>query len=120
MRVQATCFDPRDLANRLSPAIHGEPIPAPDLDAARLLSDPDLLARTRMAFEAGELRNSELGPALIGVRSTDSAPLRREAASALGKMRFAAGADALRSLQADLDPLVRDAAARALQKLEIR
>jgi HEAT repeat protein len=70
-----------------------------------------------MAFDAGELRSGDLGPALIECTKHGFAPLRREAASALGKIRFAPGADALRSLQADLDPLVREAAARALQNL---
>jgi len=114
-------FDPRDLANRLSPAIHGEPIPAPDLDAARLLSDPDLLARTRMAFEAGELRNSELGPALIECTKHGFAPLpsrggerSRKDALRARRRRTAIAPGRPRSARA------RTAAARALQKLEIR
>ena len=57
-------------------------------------------------------------PALQESLGHGYAPLRREAARALGKLKAQDTIARLRTLSIDLDPLVREAAAEALGKLE--
>lgn len=113
-------IDPRDFRNQLYQGPRLRLHAVHSFDAARLLSEPDLLIRIETVFGAGAVGQIDAGPALIECTKHGFAPLRREAATAIGELAYEPGAGALRSLQADLDPLVREAAARALQKLEKR
>lgn len=90
----------------------------PELNPVPMLSDSDVLVRCVAAVACAKLRATEGGPRLVEMTKRGFAGERREAALAIGDLHYAAGADALRALVKDIDPLVRKAAAKALAKVE--
>jgi thiol-disulfide isomerase/thioredoxin len=89
-------------------------------DPTPALADPEPEVRCAAAWSAGRLNAAAAAPALADCLSHGYAPLRREAARALGKLKAHDSIARLRTLSIDLDPLVREAAADALAKLEAR
>jgi HEAT repeat protein len=84
------------------------------------LADPDVGVRKKAAFKLGNVGPTAL-PALVGALKDDAPEVRREAILALLKCGAAASeaAPTLSALhQHDLDPQVRNYAARALEKLQ--
>jgi HEAT repeat protein len=82
-------------------------------DPTPALADPDLGVRSSAAWSAGQLKTALAAAALIRCLDNGYAPLRREAARALGKLGSKDAVDRLNALSHDLDPLVRDAAKEA-------
>jgi thiol-disulfide isomerase/thioredoxin len=128
-------LDPRDFGHRLErasragmPSIDGVDSPDPFLrreaayflpfanwfgragariDPTALLSDPDVLVRCTAAAACARMRSKEAGPRLVEMTRSGFAGERREAALAIRAIKYEAGAEALRALRRDLDPLVR-------------
>ncbi|MFN0243587.1 MAG: redoxin family protein [Planctomycetota bacterium] len=94
-------------------------LPTP-LDAAAALTDADVLVRCAAARACGERKLEATWSSLGGCLSHGFAPLRREAAVALGKLGVKASAEFLQACARDLDPAVRAAALQALQAIEGR
>jgi thiol-disulfide isomerase/thioredoxin len=86
-------------------------------DPTPSLSDSDACVRTAAAWSAGQLKVAGASTALIECTNHGYAPLRREAARALGAIGASDAASRLDALTHDSDPLVRDAAKDALAKL---
>lgn len=88
------------------------------IDPTPLLADPDPFVRCQAAFAAGELGTRAAIPALVEASRNGFAPLRRECAHALGRLRAKDAKARLEELARDLDPLVRAHARTALAALE--
>jgi thiol-disulfide isomerase/thioredoxin len=86
-------------------------------DPTPALADPDLNVRCAAAWSAGQLKAAGAGTVLIESLANGYAPLRREAARALGKIGSKEAVAGLNALTHDLDPLVREAAKDSLTKL---
>jgi thiol-disulfide isomerase/thioredoxin len=98
----------------------GAPEIVADMHPERFLVDADPLVRCTAAWTSGRCGARQAGPALISALQHGHAPLRREAARALGLLKVADAAERLRALTNDIDPLVRDAARAALQRAGTR
>lgn len=98
----------------------GAPELITDLHPERFLTDADALVRCTAAWTSGRCGARQAGPALIQCLKSGFAPLRREAARALGRLKIADATEPLRALANDIDPLVRDAVGTALQRTGTR
>jgi thiol-disulfide isomerase/thioredoxin len=91
-----------------------------EFDPTASLADADATVRAAAAWSAGQLKLAGARGALIECTSHGYAPLRREAARALGLLvatDSAGAAGRLEALTRDYDPLVREAAKDALAKI---
>ncbi len=98
----------------------GAPEVVADMHPERFLVDADPLVRCIAAWTSGRCGARQSGPALVTALKHGHAPLRREAARALGLLKVADATEPLRALANDIDPLVRDAARAALQRAGTR
>lgn len=98
----------------------GAPEIVADLHPERFLTDADPLVRCTAAWTSGRCGARQSGPALITALQSGYAPLRREAARALGLLKVADAAEPLRALANDIDPSVREAARAAASRIATR
>lgn len=87
------------------------------VDPTPLIADVDLFVRCQAAWAAGELGTHGAVAALLAASQHGFAPLRRECAHALGRLRAVEAKTRLEELTRDLDPLVRAHARTALAAL---
>jgi HEAT repeat protein len=81
----------------------------------RMMGDPQVGGVA--AFLAGRMGEVAVEPLLVSLRD-ESPVVRARAAQLLGDLRVARAAEPLRSLTSDADPSVREAAEKALERLE--
>jgi thiol-disulfide isomerase/thioredoxin len=98
----------------------GAPEVVADMHPERFLTDADPLVRCTAAWTSGRCGARQAGAALIAALQSGYAPLRREAARALGLLKSAEATEPLRSLANDIDPAVRDAARAAASRIATR
>lgn len=80
-----------------------------------LVSDSDPLVRATASWAVGHLGAASATKALVENLAHGFAPVRRESARALGKLRAESAVPALTKLANDIDPLVRSAANDAVR-----
>lgn len=98
----------------------GMPELVADMHPERFMTDADPLVRCTAAWTCGRCGARQAGATLISALQSGYAPLRREAARALGLLKVAEAVEPLRALEHDIDPLVREAARKAAQRAGTR
>jgi HEAT repeat protein len=81
----------------------------------RMMGDPEV--GTVAAFLAGRMGEVAVEPLLVSLRD-ENPVVRARAAQLLADLRVAKAAEPLRNLMSDADPSVREAAGKALERLE--